>query len=53
MNPGIPKDPIISDVISYYVRCGQQPVYFTIYFVKVGLHTGNLDYLSQSEQNTV
>ncbi|XP_041837987.1 phosphoinositide 3-kinase regulatory subunit 6 [Melanotaenia boesemani] len=35
MNPGRPKDPFISDVISYYVRSGQQPVYFTIYFVKI------------------
>ncbi|XP_028262925.1 phosphoinositide 3-kinase regulatory subunit 6 [Parambassis ranga] len=34
-NPGRPKEPIISDVISYYVRSGQQPVYFTIYFVKI------------------
>ncbi|XP_029992944.1 phosphoinositide 3-kinase regulatory subunit 6 isoform X2 [Sphaeramia orbicularis] len=35
VNPGRPKDPFISDVISYYVRTGQQPVYFTIYFVKL------------------
>lgn len=35
MNPERPKDPFISDVIAYYVRSGQQPVYFTIYFVKV------------------
>nr|XP_020466647.1 phosphoinositide 3-kinase regulatory subunit 6-like isoform X2 [Monopterus albus] len=35
VNPGKPKDPFISDVISYYVRTGQQPVYFTIYFVKI------------------
>ena len=28
--------PFLSDVISYYVRTGLQPVYFTIYFVKVG-----------------
>ncbi|KAE8299981.1 Phosphoinositide 3-kinase regulatory subunit 6 [Larimichthys crocea] len=34
-NPGTPKDPFVSDVISYYVRTGQQPVYFTIYFVKI------------------
>lgn len=34
-NSGRPKDPFISDVISYYVRSGQQPVYFTIYFVKI------------------
>lgn len=33
--PGRPKDPFVSDVISYYVRTGQQPVYFTIYFVKI------------------
>ncbi|XP_042341394.1 phosphoinositide 3-kinase regulatory subunit 6 isoform X2 [Plectropomus leopardus] len=35
MNPGRPKEPFVSDVISYYVRTGQQPVYFTIYFVKI------------------
>lgn len=34
-NPVRPKDPFLSDVISYYVRTGQQPVYFTIYFVKI------------------
>ncbi|XP_041642353.1 phosphoinositide 3-kinase regulatory subunit 6 isoform X2 [Cheilinus undulatus] len=34
-NPGRPKDPFVSDVISYYVRTGQQPVYFTIYAVKI------------------
>ncbi|KAG7485228.1 phosphoinositide 3-kinase regulatory subunit 6 [Solea senegalensis] len=34
-NPGRPNDPIISDVISYYIRMGQQPIYFTIYFVKI------------------
>lgn len=34
-NPGRPKEPFISDVISYYVRTGQQPVYFSIYFVKL------------------
>ncbi|KAM9770672.1 phosphoinositide 3-kinase regulatory subunit 6 isoform 1-T3 [Menidia menidia] len=34
-NPGRPKEPFISDVISYYIRCGQLPVYFTIYFVKI------------------
>ncbi|XP_047435230.1 phosphoinositide 3-kinase regulatory subunit 6 isoform X2 [Mugil cephalus] len=34
-NPGKPKEPFISDVISYYVRTGQQPIYFTIYFVKI------------------
>ncbi|KAM7394064.1 hypothetical protein PAMP_020887 [Pampus punctatissimus] len=34
-NPGRPKDPFVSDVISYYVRTGQQPVYFTVYFVKI------------------
>ncbi|XP_046899505.1 phosphoinositide 3-kinase regulatory subunit 6 isoform X1 [Hypomesus transpacificus] len=27
--------PFLSDVISYYVRTGLQPVYFTIYFVKM------------------
>uniref|UniRef100_A0A4W6FQX7 Phosphoinositide-3-kinase regulatory subunit 6 n=1 Tax=Lates calcarifer TaxID=8187 RepID=A0A4W6FQX7_LATCA len=35
VNPGRPKDPIISDVISYYVRTGREPVYFGIYFVKI------------------
>lgn len=35
MSPGRPKEPFVSDVISYYVRAGQQPVYFTIYFVKI------------------
>ncbi|CAN9510537.1 unnamed protein product [Ophioblennius macclurei] len=34
-NPGRTKEPFISDVISYYVRTGQQPVYFTIYSVKM------------------
>ncbi|KAG7242364.1 hypothetical protein INR49_023493 [Caranx melampygus] len=34
-NPGRPKEPIISDVIAYYVRTGQQSVYFSIYFVKL------------------
>lgn len=34
-NPGRSKDHFVSDVISYYIRLGQQPVYFTIYFVKV------------------
>ncbi|XP_074521583.1 phosphoinositide 3-kinase regulatory subunit 6 [Halichoeres trimaculatus] len=34
-NPGRPKEPFISDVISYYVRTGHQPVYFTIYYVKI------------------
>ncbi|KAI3353071.1 hypothetical protein L3Q82_019636 [Scortum barcoo] len=34
-NPGRPKEPFVSDVISYYVRTGQQPVYFSIYFVKI------------------
>ncbi|KAM4604166.1 phosphoinositide 3-kinase regulatory subunit 6 isoform 2-T2 [Polymixia lowei] len=29
------KDPFLSDVISYYVRTGRQPVYFTIYYVKI------------------
>lgn len=31
----MPKDPFVCDVISYYIRMGQQPVFFTIYFVKV------------------
>ncbi|GAA6229729.1 phosphoinositide 3-kinase regulatory subunit 6-like [Lates japonicus] len=35
VNPGRPKDPIISDVISYYVRTAREPVYFGIYFVKI------------------
>lgn len=34
-NSGPTKDPFISDIISYYVRLGQQPVYFNIYFVKL------------------
>lgn len=34
MNPGQTKEPFISDIISYYIRMGQQPVYFNIYFVK-------------------
>ncbi|XP_038569707.1 phosphoinositide 3-kinase regulatory subunit 6 [Micropterus salmoides] len=34
-NPGKPKEPFVSDVISYYVRTGQQPVYFSVYFVKI------------------
>ncbi|XP_024914173.1 phosphoinositide 3-kinase regulatory subunit 6 isoform X2 [Cynoglossus semilaevis] len=34
-NPGRPKEPFTSDVISYYVRTGQQPVFFSIYFVKL------------------
>lgn len=44
-NPGRSKDHFVSDVISYYIRMGQQPVYFTIYFVKVAfdvLMGGNL-----------
>lgn len=35
LNSGPTKDPFISDIISYYVRLGQQPVYFNIYFVKL------------------
>nr|XP_061791945.1 phosphoinositide 3-kinase regulatory subunit 6-like [Nerophis lumbriciformis] len=34
-NSSRPKEPFVSDVISYYVRMGQQPVYFNIYFVKI------------------
>lgn len=34
-NSGPTKDPFISDIIAYYVRLGQQPVYFNIYFVKL------------------
>ncbi|XP_053494535.1 phosphoinositide 3-kinase regulatory subunit 6 [Ictalurus furcatus] len=32
-----PHEPnsFLADVISYYVRMGQQPVYFTIYYVKI------------------
>ncbi|XP_053712332.1 phosphoinositide 3-kinase regulatory subunit 6-like isoform X1 [Synchiropus splendidus] len=32
---GKPKEPFVSDAISYYLRAGQQPVYFTIYSVKI------------------
>ncbi|XP_004539330.1 phosphoinositide 3-kinase regulatory subunit 6 [Maylandia zebra] len=32
------KEPFISDIISYYVRTGQQPVYFAIYFVKISFN---------------
>lgn len=32
---GPKKDPFISDVISYYIRMAQQPVFFTVYFVKI------------------
>lgn len=41
-NPGRSKDHFVSDVISYYIRMGQQPVYFSIYFVKVpfDVHVG-------------
>ncbi|XP_068448546.1 phosphoinositide 3-kinase regulatory subunit 6 [Clinocottus analis] len=35
MDPGRPKESYVPDVISYYVRTGQQPVYFTVYFVKI------------------
>lgn len=35
LNSGPTKDPFISDIISYYVRMGQQPVYFNIYYVKL------------------
>ncbi|XP_049575897.1 phosphoinositide 3-kinase regulatory subunit 6 [Syngnathus scovelli] len=34
-NPSRSKEPFVSDVISYYVRMGQQPVNFNIYFVKL------------------
>ncbi|XP_077428129.1 phosphoinositide 3-kinase regulatory subunit 6 [Vanacampus margaritifer] len=34
-NPSRLKEPFVSDVISYYVRMAQQPVYFNIYFVKI------------------
>ncbi|CAJ1053615.1 phosphoinositide 3-kinase regulatory subunit 6 [Xyrichtys novacula] len=42
-NPGGPKDPFVSDVISYYVRTGQQPVYFTVYFVKIVFNSATKD----------
>ncbi|XP_028316313.1 phosphoinositide 3-kinase regulatory subunit 6 isoform X2 [Gouania willdenowi] len=35
VTPGRQTDPFISDIISYYVRCGQQPVFFTIYSAKI------------------
>ncbi|XP_071778647.2 phosphoinositide 3-kinase regulatory subunit 6 isoform X1 [Centroberyx gerrardi] len=35
------KEPFLSDVISYYVRTGRQPVYFTIYFVKITFSSMN------------
>lgn len=31
-------NPFLADVISYYVRMAQQPVYFTIYYAKVRAH---------------
>ncbi|XP_076027168.1 phosphoinositide 3-kinase regulatory subunit 6 isoform X2 [Genypterus blacodes] len=34
-NPKQTKESFVSDVISYYVRVGRQPVHFTIYFVKI------------------
>ncbi|MED6241014.1 hypothetical protein ATANTOWER_013506 [Ataeniobius toweri] len=43
MNPERPKDPFISDVIAYYVRSGQQPIYFTIYFVKITFNSMTKD----------
>uniref|UniRef100_A0A3B3TQH9 Phosphoinositide-3-kinase regulatory subunit 6 n=1 Tax=Poecilia latipinna TaxID=48699 RepID=A0A3B3TQH9_9TELE len=43
MNPERPKDPFISDVIAYYVRSGQQPVYFNIYFVKITFNSMTKD----------
>nr|XP_020513247.1 phosphoinositide 3-kinase regulatory subunit 6 [Labrus bergylta]XP_020513248.1 phosphoinositide 3-kinase regulatory subunit 6 [Labrus bergylta] len=42
-NASMPKDPIVSDVISYYVRTGQQSVYFTIYFVKITFNSRTKD----------
>ncbi|KAM6971923.1 phosphoinositide 3-kinase regulatory subunit 6 [Aplochiton taeniatus] len=35
------KEPFLSDVISYYVRTGLQPVYFTIYSVKMSFYKVN------------
>ncbi|XP_061839670.1 phosphoinositide 3-kinase regulatory subunit 6 isoform X1 [Nerophis lumbriciformis] len=37
--PAKPKEPFVSDVISYYIRMGQQPVYFNIYCVKITFTT--------------
>ncbi|XP_051940042.1 phosphoinositide 3-kinase regulatory subunit 6 [Hippocampus zosterae] len=34
-SPSRPKDPFVCDVMAYYVRMGQQPVYFNIYLVKI------------------
>ncbi|XP_072318551.1 phosphoinositide 3-kinase regulatory subunit 6 [Eucyclogobius newberryi] len=42
-NSGPTKDPFISDILSYYVRLGQQPVYFTIYFVKINFSSMTKD----------
>ncbi|XP_040892247.1 phosphoinositide 3-kinase regulatory subunit 6 [Toxotes jaculatrix] len=42
-NPGRSKEPFVSDVISYYVRTGQQPVYFSIYFVKLTFNSTTKD----------
>ncbi|XP_061684835.1 phosphoinositide 3-kinase regulatory subunit 6 isoform X2 [Syngnathoides biaculeatus] len=42
-NPSRPKEPFVSDVISYYVRMGQQPVYFNIYFVKMTFSSATKD----------
>lgn len=42
-NPGKPKDPFVCDVISYYVRGAQQPVYFTIYSIKITFNTPTKD----------
>ncbi|KAK7929925.1 hypothetical protein WMY93_006320 [Mugilogobius chulae] len=42
-NSGPTKDPFISDIISYYVRLGQQSVYFNIYFVKINFSSMTKD----------
>jgi len=39
-NSGKPheSDLFLADIISYYVRMGQQPVYFNIYYIKVRMN---------------
>ncbi|KAM9792906.1 phosphoinositide 3-kinase regulatory subunit 6 [Neosynchiropus ocellatus] len=39
---GKPKEPFVSDAITYYLRAGQQPVYFTVYSVKIICTSNNL-----------
>lgn len=43
----------MSDVISYYVRTGQQPVYFTIYYVKVVLFIFLCNVYFEGEKSTI